>query len=271
MKGSTFMERKQFKLWENGTPFYNESYGQPETTVTWYPADVKEPTGCVIVFPGGGYGMRAEHEGKNISEMLNQNGFHSFVLNYRVAPYNHPAPLEDALRAVRFVRYYADSFGIHKNKIAVLGFSAGGHLAITAAEKFDYGKSDGDEIDKQNSRPDAAVFCYPVCTLLGEYTHKGSVKNLLGTDEPTDLAYKLSGELNARDDMPPCFIWHTFGDTCVPVQNSLMLADALRKKNIPVEMHLFPDGPHGLGLAEKIPHTAQWAPLLCNWLRHQQF
>lgn len=215
--------------------------------------------------------MRAEHEGKNIAEMLNENGLHSFVLNYRVAPYKHPAPLEDALRAVRFVRHYAEKFGIHKNKIAVLGFSAGGHLSITAAEQFDYGKNGGDSIDSESSRPDAAVFCYPVCTLLGEYTHKGSVKNLLGTDEPTDLAYKLSGELSVREDMPPCFIWHTFGDTCVPVQNSLMLADALRKKNVPVEMHVFPDGPHGLGLAEKYPHTAQWSQLLCNWLKHLQF
>ncbi len=265
------MERKQFKLWENATPFYNESYGQPEPTLTWYPAEAEEPRGCVIVFPGGGYGMRVEHEGKAISEMLNKHGFHSFVLNYRIAPYKHPAPLEDALRAVRFVRYYADSFGILKNKIAVMGFSAGGHLAVTAAEKFDYGKSEGDEIDRQSSRPDAAVFCYSMCTLLGEYKNKITVKNLLGTDEPTDIAYNLSGELNARGDMPPCFIWHTFGDTVVPVQNSLMLADALRKKNVPLEMHLFPDGPHGLGLAEKIPHTAQWVPLLCRWLKYLQF
>ena len=251
--------------------------GEASAPLTCYLPDAaprtyfKENRPAIIVLPGGGYEMTYPGEGEPIALEYLARGFCAFVLDYSVYPARFPQALLEALHAIRFVRENAKEYGIDPVKIAICGFSAGGHLAITAAEKFDYGKSDGDEIDKQNSRPDAAVFCYPVCTLLGEYTHKGSVKNLLGTDEPTDLAYKLSGELNARDDMPPCFIWHTFGDTCVPVQNSLMLADALRKKNIPVEMHLFPDGPHGLGLAEKIPHTAQWAPLLCNWLRHQQF
>ena len=132
------MKKQTFKLWENGTPYYEPSYGQPETTVTFYPADVQGPAGCVIVFPGGGYSIRAEHEGKDICEMLNANGYHAFVLNYRLAPYKHPAELTDALRSVRFVRYNAEKFGIKKDKIAILGFSAGGHLAVTAAEHFDY-------------------------------------------------------------------------------------------------------------------------------------
>lgn len=262
------MERQQFKLWENGTPYYNAEYGQPEPTVTWYPAENSKKRSCVIVFPGGGYAIRAEHEGKDICEMLNSDGYHAFVLNYRVAPYKHPAELSDALRAVRFVRYNADRFGIDKDKICVLGFSAGGHLAITCSEHFDYGDPSGDEIDRVSSRPDGSVFCYPVSTLVGEYTHVGSRENLLGKEEGEgELAHKLSGQISARDDMPPAFIWHTFGDTAVPVQNSLMLADAMRKKNVPVEMHLFPEGSHGLGLAPSVPHTSQWAPLLCRWIK----
>lgn len=267
------MEKQEFKLWENGTPYYEASYGQPETTVTFYPADVKEPAGCVIVFPGGGYSIRAGHEGKDICEMLNENGFHAFVLNYRLAPYKHPVELTDALRSIRFVRYHAEKFGIKKDKIAILGFSAGGHLAISAAEHFDYGLGDdaADEIDRVSSRPDGAVFCYPVSTLVGEYTHEGTKINITGQREDSELAHMLSGQESAREDMPPVFIWHTFEDAGVPVENSLMLAAALRKKKVPVEMHIFPTGAHGLGLAPSIPHTAQWASLLCRWLEFYDF
>ncbi len=263
------MEKQQFKLWEGEAPYYNAEYGQPEPTLTWYPAKDTENRSCVIVFPGGGYAGRSDPlEGGDITGMLNDNGYHAFVLNYRIAPYKHPTELSDAQRAVRFVRYNADRFGIDKDKICVLGFSAGGHLAITCSEHFDYGDPSGDEIDRVSSRPDGSVFCYPVGTLVGEYTNVGSREKLLGKEEgESELAHKLSGQLSVRDDMPPAFIWHTFGDTAVPVQNSLMLADAMRKKNIPVEMHIFPEGPHGLGLARSIPHTAQWTGLLCNWLR----
>lgn len=267
------MEKQTYKLWENGTPYFEPSYRQPETTVTFYPASVTKPTGCVIVFPGGGYSIRAEHEGKDICEMLNANGFHAFVLNYRLAPYKHPAELTDALRSIRFVRHNADKFGIKKDKIAILGFSAGGHLAITAAEHFDYGlgKDAKDEIDRESSRPDGAVFCYAVSTMVGEYSHEGSRINITGEREEGELAHLLSGEENVRADMPPVFIWHTFEDTCVPVENALMLAGALRKKRVPVEMHIFPTGEHGLGLAPSVPHTAQWSELLCRWLEFYDF
>lgn len=263
------MERQQFKLWKDGAPYYNGEYGQPEPSLTWYPAKDTKSRLCVIVFPGGGYAVRSEpSEGKDICDMLNADGFHAFVLNYRVAPYKHPAELSDALRAVRYVRFNADKFGVDKDKICVLGFSAGGHLAISCSEQFDYGRSDGDEIDKVSSRPDGAVFCYAVNTLVGEYAHVGSRENLLGREEGEgETAYKLSGQIAVREDMPQAFIWHTFEDTVVPVQNSLMLADAMRKKNVPFELHVFPEGPHGLGLIKSYPHTAQWAKLLCDWLR----
>lgn len=266
------MEKKTFKLWENGAPYYDKSISQEEPSLTWYPAEnTDEIKGCIIVLPGGGYAMRADYEGGDISMMLSRNGYHSFVLNYRVTPYHHPAEISDALRAIRFVRYNAKSFGIKKDKIAILGFSAGGHLAVSAAEHFDYGLSTGDEIDRESSRPDGVVLCYAVSTLLGKYTHVPSRINLLGYEEEDDIAYKLSGPENVRDDMPPVFIWHTFEDTCVPVENALMMTSALKKKNIPTELHIFPTGEHGLGLSDANPHTAQWISLLCKWLEFYKF
>ena len=266
------MSKEFIKLWDNGTPYYDPALGQPETTLTPYIAESPNGTrGCVIVFPGGGYTKHADHEGEPIAKMINEIGTHAFVLNYRVAPYRHPAELEDALRAVRWVRYHASEYGIDPNKIAVLGFSAGGHLAVSASEHFDYGREDGDEIDKVSSRPDGAIYCYPVTTLEPPYAHEGSRINLLGKDAPEELVKRMSGPLSVREDMPPVFMWHTFVDTCVPVQNSLMMATALREKGIPVELHIFPDGHHGLGLATQLPHTAQWAGLLQNWLKYYNF
>ncbi len=257
---------QDFKLWENGTPYYDPEIPQPETTMTWYPADVNEPKGCVIICPGGGYSGRAAHEGMGYAEYLNQNGYHAFVLNYRVAPYRHPAELTDALRAIRYARFHAEKFGIKPDKIAIMGSSAGGHLAVTAGEHFDYGLENGDEIDRVSSRPDGLILCYPVVSLVSEFTHRGSRYNLIGNPGDEELAKKLSGELSVRDDMPPTFIWHTFADAGVPVENSLLLGCALKKKNIPTEIHILPTGGHGLGLAPSNPHTAQWARLLCNWL-----
>lgn len=265
------MEREYIKLWEQGAPYYDATFGQPEPTLTPYIAEKNEKRGCVIVFPGGGYAMRADHEGEPIARLINSIGVHAFVLNYRVAPYKHPVELEDALRAIRWVRYHAEEYNIDPDKIGVLGFSAGGHLAVSASEHFDYGREDGDDIDKISSRPNAAIYCYAVCTLEKPYTHEGSRVNLLGADASEELVRQMSGPCSVREDMPPVFIWHTFEDTAVPVQNSLMMAAALREKNIPVEMHIYPHGPHGLGLAEKYPHTAKWAKALCEWLEYIKF
>lgn len=266
------MKTESIKLWENGTPYYNPEYGQPETTITPYPAESNgEKRGCVIVFPGGGYGKRSGHEGEPVALMLNEIGIHAFVLNYRIAPYKHPAELEDALRAIRWVRYHADEYGIDPEKIGVLGFSAGGHLAVSASTHFDYGRPAGDAIDATSSKPNAAIYCYPVCTLEAPYTHRGSRVNLLGENASPELVKEMSGPNSVREDMPPVFIWHNFDDTVVPVQNALMMATALREKNIPVEMHIFPNGNHGLGLAPNHPHVAQWGPLLQTWLKYYSF
>ncbi len=259
------------KLWENGTPLYDEKIGQPEPTLTPYLLpDYGKKTGCVIVLPGGGYAVRADHEGMPISKMYNEAGINSFVLNYRVSPYRYPAPLYDVQRAVRLVRARADEFNIDPEKIAVLGFSAGGHLATMAVTQYDRGLECGDDIDKVSCRPDAGILCYAVIS-LGEDTHQGSRDNLLGNPADPALVKSLSGEEAVRDDNPPVFMWHTAEDAAVPVENSLNMALSLRKKQIPFELHVFPYGYHGLGLAPEHPEVAQWAGLSVSWLKAMGF
>lgn len=249
---------------------FDPSIGQEEPSITPYLLS-GEQNSCVIVCPGGGYEYRADHEGEPIAQMLNDNGISAFVLNYRVAPYHHPVELMDAKRAIRYVRFHAKRFGIDPEKIGILGFSAGGHLTTTALEHFDYGCDDGDEIDRVSSRPDAGVLCYAVISLVN-CTHIGSRMKLLGAyDNHSVLPAELSGELSVRDDMPPVFLWHTAADTCVPVQNSLNMALALQQKKIPYELHIFPDGEHGLGLAQQMPGADQWPALLAKWLHRIGF
>lgn len=264
---------EKIKLWENGTPYYNPAYGEEETTMTLYLVkNGNADKGCVIVCPGGGYSFRAPHEGEPIALMLNKAGISAAVLNYRVAPYRHPAMLADANRAVRFVRYHASEWEINPEKIGILGFSAGGHLAVSACEHYDAGKMDGDDvIDRVSSRPNAGIFCYPVATFIPEYTHMGTLHNLLGEQPEPALQTALSGENSVPDDCPPVFMWHTSEDDCVDVNNSLELARALRKKKIPFELHVFPHGGHGMGLAEENKSVGQWAGLLVNWLKLYHF
>ena len=171
----------EYLLWEENTPGFNKDYNQPVPSLTPYFAANSngKKRGCIIVAPGGGYMGRAFHEGEPISQMLNTAGIHSFVLNYRVAPYKYPVQLYDINRAVRYVRYHADKFGIDKNKIGILGFSAGGHLCTMGIENFDYGIDDGDDIDKVSSRPDAGILCYAVISMVS-YVNEGSRDSLLG-------------------------------------------------------------------------------------------
>ena len=256
------------KLWENA-PLYNPEYGDEQPELHFLPAKAEHPVGCVIICAGGSYRIRAYHEAYPYAEVLNAAGIHAAVLDYRVAPYHYPAQLYDVQRAIRTVRYHAEEWNVLPDKIGICGSSAGGHLAVMAAEHFDYGKDDGDEIDKMSCRPDAAVLCYAVAT-LGEYTHAGTKKNITLGDEA--LALKLTGEKNVPDDCPPMFIWHTAEDAIVPVPNSLLMALALSEKKIPYEMHIFPEGWHGVGLCEEtFPHTAQWSALLVKWLEKLGF
>lgn len=264
----------EYKLWENGAPGYNAEYGQAEPALTFYPADDGIGRGCVIVAPGGGYSHLAPHEGEPIAKMLNAGGINAFVLRYRLKPYVHPAMLDDAQRAVRFVRYNAAKFGVNPRKIGMLGFSAGGHLTATAVTLFDDGKKEGDEIDRVSCRPDAGVLCYAVTSLDDPvYGHVGLACNLLGKGREgfMELSALLSPVKQVRGDTPPVFLWHTSEDSVVDVRNAYSMASALREKNIPCELHVFPKGRHGLGLVPDDPHAAKWSALCIEWLAELGF
>ncbi|CAI6029860.1 hypothetical protein PAECIP112173_00592 [Paenibacillus sp. JJ-100] len=224
---------------------------------------------AVIVCPGGGYGHLADHEGAPVAEWLNRAGISAFVLQYRVAPHRHPAPKADGQRAIRHVRAYAEQYGINPSKIAVLGFSAGGHLSATLGTQYDEGQPDHEDvIERQSSRPDRVILCYPVITMKS-YGHAGSRIHLLGENATEDQIQAFSAEHQVRSDAPPAFIWHTSDDQAVPVENSLRYALALGTQGIPYDLHVFEKGPHGLGLAENDRTVRVWSELCLTWLKNQ--
>jgi acetyl esterase/lipase len=221
------------------------------------------------VCPGGGYrGLAADHEGKQVAEWLNSLGVSAFVLQYRLGPrYRHPAPLQDAQRAIRMVRSRAKEWRVDPSRVGILGFSAGGHLTSTAATHFDEGRSDAsDPIEREGSRPDFAVLAYPVITLYNPPAHAGSRANLLGDPADPALVELLSNERQVTARTPPAFLWHTADDSAVPVENSILFFQALRKAGVSAELHVFPSGRHGLGLAPDDPVVSQWPRLCARWM-----
>ena len=225
---------------------------------------------AIIVCPGGGYSyLSNDNEGPVIAEYINSEwDMNAVVLQYRVAPSDYNAILNDVLRAVRYVRYYAKDLGVDPEKIVVMGFSAGGHLACMAAEKFDYGKV-GDAIDHVSSRPDAAVLCYPVVTLLESYKHAGSADRFLGASKGSEVLAKFfSGEKAVRTDMPPVFVAHSKKDGTVNYQNSQALADAMTAIGASCTLKLYTEGGHGFGLAlNSTKDSANWKFDCLNWLK----
>ena len=252
-------------LWDKA-PGFEAGYGQAEPSITLYP--VQNAHGAVLVLAGGGYHYKAEHEGVPVARKLNEYGFFTAVLDYRVAPYHAPVPQWDALRATQWLRHLAPEYGYQPDHVAILGFSAGGHLAASATYMrigLPETKSD-DPLKDLNSRPDAAILCYPVIT-LGAYTHEGSRNNLLGEGASQDLIEAWSVERQIGEDARPAFVWHTSDDGAVPIQNSLMLTSALAERKVPFALHIWPHGSHGLGLAEETPGICRWPELAAEWLR----
>ncbi len=238
-------------------------------TITTYiidnPLSREQIRPAVLVIPGGGYRKRSAREAEPVALQFNAAGFSSFVLNYSVAPLNsYNMPFEDAARAMRIIRENAEDFGIDKNKIAVCGFSAGAHLAATLCIY-------GDAADV----PNAAILSYPVIT-SGEFAHKGSFECLLGDGMSEELLDRFSLEKHITPSFPPTFLWHTFEDKSVPIENSLLLMSALRKNNVKFEAHIYPSGGHGLSLARRDVsrsedgidlHVSSWMNLCVDWLR----
>jgi len=256
-------------LWEIGAPNAVGKEPQDIPTITPFPAPKEAATGAaVLVLPGGGYARLSDvKEGSDVAKWLNSLGISAFVLKYRLGPrYNQPTPLLDAARAMRTVRHRAKEWSIDANRIAILGFSAGGHLASTLGTKFDAGKPDSkEEIERVSSRPTLMILLYPVIT-MGEFTHAGSKKNLLGENPTPELVKLYSNELQVTKDTPPAFLIHTMTDASVRVENSMMFVSALRKAGVPFEFHLYEQGPHGFGLAPANPYLASWANRCADWL-----
>jgi acetyl esterase/lipase len=260
-------------LWPDGAPgaLGKDALDVP-TLTPFLPLKEKATGAAVIVCPGGGYSHLADHEGAPVAQWLNSIGITAFVLKYRLGMrYHHPAPLQDAARAIRTVRARAAEWKLDPGRVGILGFSAGGHLASTLATHFDPGRADAsDAIERLSSRPNLAILIYPVITMRDK-THAGSKKNLLGDNPPAELVTLLSNEEQVTKDTPPTFLVHTMTDTSVPVENSLMFVAALRKAGVPVEFHLYERGPHGFGLGRDDPILSTWPARCADWLRVHGF
>lgn len=225
---------------------------------------------AVVICPGGSYrNLAMNHEGRQVANYLNSLGVAAFVLRYRLGPkYHHPVELGDVQRALRLLRARATEWRLGANRIGVIGFSAGGHLAMTASTRFDEGSASAqDPIDRLSSRPDFAVLGYPVISMTAPWTHAGSRASLLGEQPDPAVAKTLSGEDAVTAAVPPTFIFQTNADTVVPAENSLHYFLALRKARIPAELHVFETGAHGVGLANDDAALSEWSKLLANWLR----
>lgn len=246
------MAAEKTMLWSEeeqrvGSGSANGTFKSCQPSITWYPADSGQNRGTVIVCPGGGYAMKAPHEGEPIALKLNTFGINACVLDYRVYPDLHPSPYQDARRAILLAREKAATNGTKPDKIGILGFSAGGHLAASAGTMW----------DQDACRPDAMVLCYPVIT-FSKAGHIGSRMNLLGESATPTQVSDLSLENRVDRRTPPAFLWHTSDDEAVPVENTLLMASALALRQVVFACHIYPHGRHGLGLAEDSPDVRGW-------------
>ncbi len=260
-------------LWKDATPGALGTEPKDIPTLTAYLPDPAKATGAaIVVCPGGGYGALAKHEGEGYARWFADHGITAFVLKYRLGTsgYRHPIMLQDAARALRTVRANAAQWQVDPARIGIIGSSAGGHLASTLLTHFDAGKPDDpDPIERVSSRPDFGILCYAVIT-LGPKTHAGSKRNLLGDNPPQELVDYLSNEKQVTPQTPPCFVWHTWEDKGVPMENSLEFARALREKGVPFDLHIYQKGGHGMGLGKPdAPHP--WAADCLFWLRQNGF
>ena len=252
------------RMWDGDPPGYIEGAEGP--TLIYYPAKERKSKGTVVICPGGAYSHLADHEGRGYAEYLNSYGIDCYVLKYRVDPYRFPYELLDARRAVRYARDSAEMMGLDPDKIAIMGSSAGGHLAaLTSTYKGEIAGEGADGLDRVDYRPNYQILCYPVIDRRG---HAGSFAHLLGS-EAEQKHLSVTPTLLADESTPPAFLWHTAEDGAVNVLNSYDYAARLKTLGVPVEMHIYPYGRHGLGLApqEENRHLQSWAPLLIEWLR----
>ena len=268
-----YAEPQTFPLWKDGAPGAkgNADADTPALTV-YLPAHPSKSDTGVIVAPGGSYTVLAmNHEGRQVANWLNSLGVTAFVLKYRLGPkYRHPIELGDAQRAIRFVRSRAKEFGIRPDRIGMMGFSAGGHLAATVGTHYDHGdRAASDPIDRISCRPDFLVLAYPVISFVAPYSHSASARNLLGDNPDLKVREELSDDLHVTPDTPPTFLFSTSTDKVVPPENSVAFYLALHTAGVSAELHIFQKGPHGVGLDSADPVLGIWPTLLANWMRER--
>lgn len=264
------------RLWEDDAPGALGQKPQDIPSLTPYFLKKQEiPSAAILIFPGGGYKNLAEHEGKGYAQYLQKLGIAAFVLKYRLGSdgYRHPCMLQDAARAMRIIRANAAEWNIDASRIGVMGSSAGGHLAAMLLTHYDEGNpGSADLIEHEKSRPDLGILCYPVIS-MDKFGHPGSRQSLLGENPTATQIADTSAEAHITAQTPPCFVWHTWEDTSVPVENSMEFAAALRRNGVPFDLHIYQKGAHGLGLGDKINFCDLhiWTQDLEFWLHEQRF
>jgi acetyl esterase/lipase len=258
-------------LWPNGAPGAVGAEDLDKPSITFYQPSKPQATGTLVVIcPGGGYGALAmDHEGHQVARWFTARGVAAAIVKYRLGPrYRHPAPLQDVLLAIRLVRSRAAELGIKPDRVGVMGFSAGGHLASSAATLFDRDDAKvSDGLEAVSSRPDFAILGYPVIVFGADVTHKGSQRNLLGDAPSADLVARLSTDRQVTAQTPPTFLFHTTEDAGVPPQNSVAFYLALKAAGVPAELHIYEKGAHGVGLAPGDRELSTWPDRMLGWMR----
>ena len=276
-----FGQEKVLKVWPDGAPNDNEMKepeeifdsvrvrNVSEAEMYIYLPEKENNTGAaVVICPGGGYWIEAmDHEGYDMAKWLQNKGVAGIVLKYRLPYGHHEVPSSDARQAMRIVRKNAEEWGIDPDKIGIAGSSAGGHLASTVGTVFDYGnKESEDSLEQVSCRPDFMLLLYPVISFNEEFGHMGSRKNLIGEGNDWKLVRKYSNELNVTKNTPPTFLVLADDDTGVPPRNSIEFYSALKRNNVPAEMHIFQKGGHGFGMTKKNLPSDKWPEMFYDWL-----
>ncbi len=278
-------QNEVLKVWPNGAPNDNgmrepeEKYdgvrvkNVSEAEMYVFLPEKEINTGAaVLICPGGGYVIEAmDHEGYDMARFFQEKGIAGIVLKYRL-PYGHDeVPSSDARRAMRIVRANAEKWGINPEKVGIAGSSAGGHLASTAGTVFDEGNAQSnDAVEKMSCRPDFMLLLYPVITMNEEFTHMGSRGNLIGSEHNLKLVRKYSNELNVNAQTPPTFFILADDDKAVPPRNSIEFYSALKRNNVPAEMHIFQKGGHGFGMRQEGLPANNWPNLFVDWLKARE-
>ncbi len=272
---NAFLGIQTIRLWPGDAPGAKGTgcYDIPALTI-FDPQKGTANGSAVIIFPGGGYsGLAGNLEGRQVADWFTVRGFRAFILSYRLSSHGYllPVPLLDARRAIELVRARARDYQIAPDRIVVIGFSAGGHLAALAGTQFVPGSPDADDpIDRVSSRPDYLVLGYPWIGAFSEDTsHLTYCKLFNVMDQCEAMRKAYSPDLYVTKDTPPTFMYHTFNDQAVPVEQTLRFYDALVKAGVPSELHIFANGAHGSGLGKGDPELDLWPNLLENWLRAQ--